>query len=423
MSAEPLLEIIEDLALPDPFAEACKLSRASGWSYGSGSHDGDWGRFWYLPLAGIAVFDAIWQGAKEQCERLVGGELQVLRQYANGHTYGLGGKPHLDDTQAGSYTLLYYPMDAWPMEWEGETVFYDEHGEVALSVRPKPNRAILFDSRILHQGRAPSRQCPALRVTVAYKLRRVHQVQPSRPEPDDVPEVFQQLRLVRVPAEKVRALVDEYLLKLGESVRLPGFRPGKIPLPVLEQRYGPQAWNAAIEKLTTEEAARLGAENLVSAVEVGGDKDSGMELRMTVLHLPSMPLPDLSQVTVERLTADGVTPEALEEHWKEQLLNTLDQQYTFAVPAQALQREHAAILEAAQSLGPVSQSDATELQAIAERRLRLGLVIAELARRSGIPRVDVPGPEVESVVLAGLLEQCQVNERPATEEELRELAD
>jgi SM-20-related protein len=93
-----------------------------------------------------------------------------VRQYANGHTYGLGGQPHTDDARPGTFTLLYYPMPVWLPEWEGETLFYDLQGELIGGVKPAPNRAVLFDSRIPHCGRAPGRACPALRVTVAFKL-------------------------------------------------------------------------------------------------------------------------------------------------------------------------------------------------------------------------------------------------------------
>ncbi|MEE2969825.1 MAG: CHASE2 domain-containing protein [Pseudomonadota bacterium] len=44
------------------------------------------------------------------------------------------------------------------------------NGEVVLAVKPASNRAILFDARIPHVGRAPSRFYGGLRVTVAFKL-------------------------------------------------------------------------------------------------------------------------------------------------------------------------------------------------------------------------------------------------------------
>ncbi len=65
---------------------------------------------------------------RERCEEITGSRLLVIRQYANGHTYGLGGRTHVDDHRPGSYTLLYYPMTEWLEEWEGETVFYDSQG-------------------------------------------------------------------------------------------------------------------------------------------------------------------------------------------------------------------------------------------------------------------------------------------------------
>ncbi|MFB1502407.1 MAG: trigger factor [Thiocapsa sp. C2-2m] len=43
---------------------------------------------------------------------------------------------------------------------------------------------------------------------------------------------------IELPFEQVAAEVDKRLQKLGRSARLPGFRPGKVPMKVLRQRYG-----------------------------------------------------------------------------------------------------------------------------------------------------------------------------------------
>ena len=94
----------------------------------------------------------------------------MLRQYANGHTYGLGGRSHQDDQRENTFTLLYYPMPVWEHLWDGETMYFNAAGDVLAAVRPQPNRAVIFDSRIPHAGRAPSRFFSGLRVTVAFKL-------------------------------------------------------------------------------------------------------------------------------------------------------------------------------------------------------------------------------------------------------------
>ncbi|WP_414718105.1 trigger factor [Thiocapsa sp. UBA6158] len=43
---------------------------------------------------------------------------------------------------------------------------------------------------------------------------------------------------VDLPFEQIAAEVEKRLQKLGRSARMPGFRPGKVPMKVLRQRYG-----------------------------------------------------------------------------------------------------------------------------------------------------------------------------------------
>jgi Rps23 Pro-64 3,4-dihydroxylase Tpa1-like proline 4-hydroxylase len=141
----------------------------NGWIFGHGSGAGGIA-FWKMHLEGVEAVDQLWEQSREQCEKLVGKPLKVIRQYANGHTYGQGGQPHQDDVRPDCYTFLYYPMLKWQGTWDGETVYYQDDGEIRFALKPKPNRAIFFDSTILHQGRAPSRYFSGLRVTIAFKL-------------------------------------------------------------------------------------------------------------------------------------------------------------------------------------------------------------------------------------------------------------
>ena len=43
---------------------------------------------------------------------------------------------------------------------------------------------------------------------------------------------------VDVPAHDVHHAVEHATSDLAESVKIPGFRPGKVPIPVLKQRLG-----------------------------------------------------------------------------------------------------------------------------------------------------------------------------------------
>src|SRR5687767_8867509 len=43
-----------------------------------------------------------------------------------------------------------------------------------------------------------------------------------------------------LPTAEIEKQVDERLKQLARSVRMPGFRPGKVPLKLVAQTYGPQ---------------------------------------------------------------------------------------------------------------------------------------------------------------------------------------
>src|SRR5690606_15285870 len=57
---------------------------------------------------------------------------------------------------------------------------------------------------------------------------------------------------VSVPSERLDANVRARLRELGQNVRLKGFRPGKVPAKVIEQRYGRQVRSEAMGLLIRE---------------------------------------------------------------------------------------------------------------------------------------------------------------------------
>src|SRR5690349_21227831 len=57
---------------------------------------------------------------------------------------------------------------------------------------------------------------------------------------------------VVVPAEDIEKQLEGRLRELGQTVRLPGFRPGKVPLPLLKQRYGQSVLGEILEKAVSD---------------------------------------------------------------------------------------------------------------------------------------------------------------------------
>jgi SM-20-related protein len=169
-SDEAIIQILDGSVPSELRAGAWEAVSAKRWYFGNQSLSPSEPSFWKMDLDEEPAITAVYASIRARCEELAKGPLVVLRQYANGHTYGLGGQAHADDSRPGHYTCLYYPMLDWSPDWGGETVFHHQTGEIALAVLPKPGRALFFDSRILHSGRAPSRAFGGLRVTVAFKL-------------------------------------------------------------------------------------------------------------------------------------------------------------------------------------------------------------------------------------------------------------
>jgi 2OG-Fe(II) oxygenase superfamily len=98
----------------------------------------------------------------------------LLRCYANAHTYGVEGYPHtdiVDASQVDNYTAVVYLNPVWKKEWAGELVLFNKAGDTLCGILPKAGRAALIPGDIVHAARGVSRQCPAVRICVAFKSR------------------------------------------------------------------------------------------------------------------------------------------------------------------------------------------------------------------------------------------------------------
>src|SRR5712692_7957680 len=60
---------------------------------------------------------------------------------------------------------------------------------------------------------------------------------------------------ITVPANEVEDKITHRLGELGRSIRIPGFRPGKVPLPLLRKRYGPAVRGEVLESAVQDSSA------------------------------------------------------------------------------------------------------------------------------------------------------------------------
>jgi trigger factor len=109
-----------------------------------------------------------------------------------------------------------------------------------------------------------------------------------------------------VPVEEIERQVDERLKKLARDVRMPGFRPGKVPLKLVAQTYGPQVRSEvlgdAVQKAFTEvvKEANLRVAGYPRIEKKAGADDKALEFSATFEVYPEVKLGDLSAASIER---------------------------------------------------------------------------------------------------------------------------
>jgi trigger factor len=113
-----------------------------------------------------------------------------------------------------------------------------------------------------------------------------------------------------VPSDEVESQIASRLDELGRTIRLPGFRPGKVPVQLLRRRYGPSVRGEVLESTVQDRTAEAIRErnlrpalppkvDIVSSAE-GGD----LEYRMSLELLPDIPEPSFADLGVERLVVE-----------------------------------------------------------------------------------------------------------------------
>jgi len=115
---------------------------------------------------------------------------------------------------------------------------------------------------------------------------------------------------ITIPAKDIDARVDQELRKVAPQVRMPGFRPGKVPANLIRKMHGP-----ALQQQALQEAVQDGVQQLIDeqrirpamqpavALEQGGDgKDAVVTVELEAL--PDVPEARLDGLKIERLKVE-----------------------------------------------------------------------------------------------------------------------
>ncbi|SFR82757.1 trigger factor [Sphingomonas jatrophae] len=113
-----------------------------------------------------------------------------------------------------------------------------------------------------------------------------------------------------IPAQDIAARVEAEIKAVAPQVRMPGFRPGKVPANLVRKMHGPaieqDALNKAVQQgvqtLLAEQALRPAIQPQVELGDYAPGQDA--ELKVSLEVLPDVPAPSTEGLTLERLTVE-----------------------------------------------------------------------------------------------------------------------
>ncbi|HYZ60913.1 MAG TPA: trigger factor [Acetobacteraceae bacterium] len=114
---------------------------------------------------------------------------------------------------------------------------------------------------------------------------------------------------VTVPASDIEEKRTKRLAELGKTVKLPGFRPGKVPLSVVRQRFGTavmsevleESVNTATQQVLTDRGLRAATQPKVDVTKLEDKQD--LQFTVELELLPEINLPDFGAIQLTRLKA------------------------------------------------------------------------------------------------------------------------
>jgi trigger factor len=119
---------------------------------------------------------------------------------------------------------------------------------------------------------------------------------------------------VVVPAADIETRRASRLSELAKQVNLPGFRPGKVPMPIVRQRFGGAVAAEVLEQSINEATQQLLAERdlrpavmpkleMITAEPTALGPAKDLEFKLELELLPEIPMPDFSAFALTRHVA------------------------------------------------------------------------------------------------------------------------
>jgi trigger factor len=116
---------------------------------------------------------------------------------------------------------------------------------------------------------------------------------------------------LKITAKDIESRIDGEVKKLAPQMKMPGFRPGKVPANLVRKMHGPQLFQDAlntsiqdgVQKMITDHKLRPAMQPSVELND-GYEQGKDAEIKIALEVLPDVPAPQIDGIKLERLTAE-----------------------------------------------------------------------------------------------------------------------
>ena len=140
------------------------------------------------------------------------------------------------------------------------------------------------------------------RINIEVKVKGSHDMQVTV----ETTEGLERRMRVEIPEERIKGKVDGRLRELARNVRIPGFRPGRVPIKVVARRYGQQVRDEVVGEIVqesfvnalTQEKLHPAATPRIAPLE--SEVGAGVSYTATFDVLPDVTLPQFESMEIAR---------------------------------------------------------------------------------------------------------------------------
>ena len=119
-----------------------------------------------------------------------------------------------------------------------------------------------------------------------------------------------------IPAKEIEGKIDAELKKIAPQMRMPGFRPGKVPANLVRKMHGPALQQQALETAIQDGVQQLMTDNRLRPamqpsveLEEGGEAGKDAIVKVELETLPDVPEAQIDGIKLERLQAEPTDEE------------------------------------------------------------------------------------------------------------------